>query len=117
MSAVPEPPPAATDLVSEALAAPAGGMHLDRTRAHLSDAFQQHQFNTEHAIESFSSAIHGAVWDLVRRRSDARERYRDFKRSMVARGVAEELATRFKEETGAHDQRRARRFLRIVLGP
>jgi hypothetical protein len=117
INAMPEHPSSATDIVSEAMASPGGRMHLERTKAHLSDAFGQHRFNTEHAIESFSTAIHSAVWDLVRRRPDGRERYRDFKRSHVARGLAEDLAERFKQETGAHDQRRARRFLRFLLGP
>src|SRR5262245_42793158 len=114
---MPDYPPSASDLVSEALASPAGRMHLDRTRAHLSDAFGQQRFNTEHAIESFSVAIHSAVWDLVRHRPDGRARYLDFKRSRVARGMAEELTRQFKEQTGAYDQRRARRFLRFLLGP
>jgi hypothetical protein len=112
-----EQPPSGSDIVSEAIASPAGRMHLERTKAHLSDAFGQHRFNSEHAIEAFSTAIHQAVWDLVRHLPDGRERYRDFKRSRVARGLAEALAERFKKETGAHDQRRARRFLRFLLGP
>jgi hypothetical protein len=112
-----EQPPSGSDLVSEAMASPAGRMHLERTKAHLTDAFGQHRFNTEHAIDSFSTAIHSAVWDLVRSRPDGRERYREFKRSHVVRGLAAELAERFKIETRAHDQRRARRCLRFLLGP
>jgi hypothetical protein len=31
--------------------------------------------------------------------------------------MAEELAAQFKQEVGAHDQRRPRRLLRFLLGP
>ena len=58
------------------------------------------QFNTARAVDAFSAAIHWAVWDYVKERPDGRAIYRNFRRSCLAQGMAEELAAQFKQEVG-----------------
>jgi hypothetical protein len=105
------------DIISDAMSSANAGMRLKSVRAHLADMFARNQFNTARAVNAFSTAIHWAVWDHVRGRPDGRTLYRNFKRTRVARGVAEELAAQFKTEVGAYDQRRPRWLLRFLLGP
>jgi hypothetical protein len=92
-------------------------MRLRSVRSRLCDMVASRQFNTARAVDAFSAAIHWAVWDYVKERPDGRAIYRNFRRSCLARGMAEELAEKFKQEFGAHDQRRPRRLLRFLLGP
>lgn len=67
-------------------------MRLRSVRSQLSDMVARNQFNTARAVDAFSTAIHWAVWDHVKGRPDGRTLYRDFKRSRLAPGMAEELA-------------------------
>jgi hypothetical protein len=92
-------------------------MRLRSVRSRLCDMVASRQFNTARAVDAFSAAIHWAVWDYVKERPDRRTIYRNFRQSRLARSMAEELAAQFKQEVGAHDQRRPRRLLRFLLGP
>jgi hypothetical protein len=105
------------DIISDAMSSANAGMRLKSVRAQLADMFARNQFNTARAVSAFSTAIHWAVWDHVRGRPDGRALYRNFKRTRVARSMAEELAAQFKTEVGAYDQRRPRWLLRFLLGP
>ena len=86
-------------------------MRLKSVRSQPSDTVARNQFNTARAVDAFSAAIHWIVWDNVKDRPNGRLLYRDFKRSRLAPRMAEELAAEFKQEVGAHDQRRPRRLL------
>jgi hypothetical protein len=105
------------DIICDAMSSANARMRLKSVRAQLGDMFARNQFNTARAAEAFSTAIHWAVWDHVKSRPDGRTLYRDFKRSRVARRMADELAAQFKMEVGAYDQRRPRWLLRFLLGP
>jgi hypothetical protein len=109
--------PLIKSIISEAMSSAKARMRLRSVRSQLSDMVARNQFNTARAVDAFSTAIHWAVWDHVKGRPDGRTLYRDFKRSRLAPGMAEELAAQFKQEVGAHDQRRPRRLLRFLLGP
>ena len=86
-------------------------------RSQLSEMIARKQFNTARAVDAFSTAIHWAVWENLKDHPNGRALYRKFKRSRLAPSMAEELAAEFKQQVGAHDQRRPRRLLRFVLGP
>jgi hypothetical protein len=105
------------DIISDAMSSANAGMRLKSVRGQLADMFARNQFNTARAVNAFSTAIHWAVWDHVRGLPDGRTLYRNFKRTRVARSMAEELAAQFKIEVGAYDQRRPRGLLRFLLGP
>ena len=92
-------------------------IRLESVRSQLENMVSCNQFNTARAVEAFSAAIHWAVWDHVKDYPDARALYRNFKRSRLARGMAQALAAQFKQEVGAEDQRPPRRLLRFLLGP
>ena len=104
------------DIISAAMSSKNARMRLETARSQLSNMVSCNQFNTARAIETFSAAIHWAVWDYVKDRPNGRKLYQSFKRSGLVAGMAEDLAEQFKQETGAHDQRQPRRFLRFVLG-
>jgi hypothetical protein len=105
------------NIISAAISSANAKMRLKSVRSQLSNMVACNQFNTARAVEAFSAAIHWAVWDHVKDHPNGRTLYRNFKRSRLAPGMAEDLAAQFKQEVGAHDQRRPRRFLRFVLGP
>jgi len=105
------------NIISAAMASTNARMRLKSVRSQLSNMVSCNQFNTARAVEAFSAAIHWAVWDYVKDHPHGRTLYRSFKRSRLASSIAEDLAAQFKQEVGAQDQRRPRRFLRLLLGP
>jgi hypothetical protein len=105
------------NIISAAMVSANARMRLKSVRSELSNMVSCNQFNTARAEEAFSAAIHWAVWDYVKDHPHGRNLYRDFKRSRLAPGLAEELAAQFKHEVGAQDQRRPRRLLRFLRGP
>jgi hypothetical protein len=111
------PSPLISNVISEAMSSEKAGMRLKSVRSQLSNMVARNQFNTARAVDAFSTAIHWIVWETVKDRPNGRALYRNFKRSRLASSMAEELAAEFKQEVGAHDQRRPRRLLRFVLGP
>jgi hypothetical protein len=112
-----ERPPSTDEIAAEAMSSAAGKLRLQTTHSQLWEMFERQQFNTDRAVDAFSAAIHWAVWESVRRRSDGRKLYGDFKRSHAAPRMAQMFAEQFKRDTGAYDQRQPRRWLRFLLGP
>jgi hypothetical protein len=91
-------------------------MRLKSVRSELSNMVSCNQFNTARAEEAFAAAIHWAVWDYVKDHPHGRNLYRDFKRSRLAPGMAEELAAgsntkSVRKISGGHEG------LRFLRGP
>ena len=105
------------NIISAAMSSTNARIRLKSVRSQLENMVSCNQFNTARAEQAFSAAIHWAVWDYVKDHPHGRTLYRNFKRSRLAPGMAEDLAAQFKQEVGAQDQRRPRRFLRFLLGP
>ncbi|MGF6637270.1 hypothetical protein [Paraburkholderia sp. MM6662-R1] len=107
---------ALTMLIDGALAAIDGKQKIDRAVEFLQRQLATERFNTDRAVEVFKVAVDNAVWDVIRNLPARAAMRRDYIKSGLGKAYALKLTKEFKEQTGAKDQRPARKYLRFLLG-
>ena len=103
-------------LIDQALETFNGSGQVGRAKQYLETELQAGRFNTERAAEVFRIAIDNATWGVVKSIPMSSTIYRDYKASGLSAVYAARLTDQFKKQTGATDQRPARRFLRGIFG-
>jgi CRP-like cAMP-binding protein len=103
-------------LIDRALASPAGVQCLEQVETRLLDALKRRRFNTQSAIDLFSTAADRAVWTHLRRSPLRRIIYRNYLVSADGSNQGAQMARAFVSRTHATDQRPTRRWLRFLLG-
>jgi hypothetical protein len=107
---------ALTLLVEQALKSPEGRERVANTRSFLFDQLEHAKFNTRRAGELYAIAIDNSVWEFLGGNPARRNVYSDYKHSRLGSDFTSCLVEVFVTETGAVDQRPARRFLHWLLG-
>src|ERR1700688_188359 len=103
-------------LISARLKGTEGRAAIEKAAVYLRQQFNRGRFNTEHAIEVFTRTVDKVTWASIKAMPRAAKRYREYKASGLGPDYGKKLAHAFKVRIGATDQRRARRFLRGILG-
>jgi ribosomal protein S18 acetylase RimI-like enzyme len=109
---------AITLLITQAVAAPRGYLRLENAEELITHELSRNRFNTERAVELYTSAINNSVRAWVKERDLGKTVLREYRRSGLGKKCAIELVERFKAQfrPRLEDQRRPRRFLRFLLG-
>jgi hypothetical protein len=103
-------------IVEKAVEGFEGAKLIGKASGFLQSEIAAQRFNSERALEVFLIATDNAVWSFVKDMPMASKVYHDYKSSGLGRIYAAKIVGAFKEETGAEDQRPARKFLRNILG-
>jgi hypothetical protein len=105
---------ALTRVVTEALQEPEGQIQIENVKRMLYSALEKNSFNSERAEELFRMAIDRAIWKKLG--SVGAATTRGIRGEGIVEGFAKAFVGEFKQNTGASDQRQARRglFAKII---
>lgn len=107
---------ALTQVLEAAIGSVDGMRQLERAAEFISAQFSVGRFNTERAVEVYKTAIDSVIWTMIKDSPARSAMYHYYLRSGIGRTYALRLSEKFKQETGAYDQRRPRKFLRSIFG-
>jgi hypothetical protein len=105
-------------LITQALAAPKGYLRLENAEELIFRDLDRSRFNTERAVELYTTAISKSVRAWVKERELGRSVFKEYRRSGLGRKFAVELVEKFKAQfrPPLEDQWRPRWRLRIFRG-
>ena len=103
-------------IVRMALSTVQGQLFVNQAKEYLRRELALCRFNIERASEVLGIAVDNSMWAFVKGMPLYRRVYSDYKKSNEGRKAAGLLVQKFIDETGATNQRPARKFLRFLLG-
>jgi hypothetical protein len=116
LSVDPETKKVLLPVVDQALKNPDGQLRVANARNYMLDALVGRKFNYERAREVFKIAVDNSVWRFLQDNPIRRFVYRDYLKTCLGTEFGTRLADEFVRDTGAKNQRPARKAFRWLLG-